>query len=374
MYTLAIVTTAENPETTHDDVYGRTFALYDREQLLAFMQPFIDRFVANQLDARAVFSGKHCLDAGSGGGRGTLFLLKNGASHVTSFDFSARNVETTGRNAAQFGFSNVSVQQGTLEKLPFADGSFDVVWCNGVLQHAADPDRCLTEITRVLKPGGRAWIYVYGAGGVYWYAVRHFRQWFRDMSSERLIATLQLAGLEPRYVAEYLDDWKVSFLRAYRTQRVVTRLGELGYEGTTPLPLGVPYDTNHRNTKWPTEKPWLGEGDIRILATKGAARGGTTTLGGDDCFDDDAFAPEVHTTFGPALDALGQVVAGHPLIGALAAARIQRAIRDRLTLAEPFDVPGVLAQIEETRGSPKASCDRASACRATGARRARGPP
>ena len=208
--------TADTSEKSHDDVYGRTFALYDREQLLAFMQPFVDRFVANQLDARAVFTGKRCLDAGCGGGRGTLFLLQNGAAHVTSFDFSARNVETTRRNAAQFGFTNVSVQQGTLEKLPFADGTFDVVWCNGVLQHAADPDRCLTEITRVLAPGGRAWIYVYGAGGVYWYAVRHFRRWFRDMSSERLIATLQLAGLEPRYVAEYLDDWKVSFLRAYR--------------------------------------------------------------------------------------------------------------------------------------------------------------
>jgi ubiquinone/menaquinone biosynthesis C-methylase UbiE len=344
------VTSASTQETSHDDVYGRTFALYDRDQLLAFMQPFVDRFAVNQLDPRELFAGKRCLDAGCGGGRGTLFMLQNGAAHVTGFDFSARNVDTTRRNAEKFGYTNVTVEQGTLEQLPFADSSFDVVWCNGVLQHAADPDRCFAEITRVLKLGGRAWIYVYGAGGVYWYAVRHFRTWFRDTTSEQLIATLQLAGLEPRYIGEYLDDWKVSYLRAYRADRVVARLGELGYEGATPLPLGVPYDTNHRNTKWPSERPWLGEGDLRFVVTKRkASAGGSLTMGGDDCFDDDAFAPAVHEMFGPPLTALGAAVAGNPVVAALAAARVQRVIRDHLTLAQRLDTAAILAAIENTR-------------------------
>lgn len=336
-------------ESSHDDVYGRTFALYDRNQLLEFMQPFVDRFAANNIDANGLFGDKTCLDAGCGGGRGTLFMLKNGARHVTGFDFSARNVDTTKRNAEKFGYSNVAVQQGTLEALPFADASFDVVWCNGVLQHAAQPDLCLAEITRVLKPGGRAWIYVYGAGGVYWYAVKFFREWFANTRSEDLISILQLAGLEPRYVGEYLDDWKVSYLRAYRAAPVIARLTELGYTDTTPLPLGVPYDTNHRNTKWPGERPWLGEGDLRFVLRKGdAAPRSTVTMGGDDCFDDDAFASEVREMFGPPLRAVGSTVANHPVVAALAAARIQRAIRDQLTLVEPFDTRRVLAAIEET--------------------------
>ncbi len=336
-------------ESSHDDVYGRTFALYDRDQVLEFMQPFVDRFAANSLDGKELFADKTCLDAGCGGGRGTLFMLKHGARHVTGFDFSARNVDTTKRNAEKFGYSNIAVQQGTLEQLPFADATFDVVWCNGVLQHAAQPDVCLAEITRVLKPGGRAWIYVYGAGGVYWYAVKFFREWFANTRSEDLIARLQLAGLEPRYVAEYLDDWKVSYLRAYRAAPVVARLVELGYSGTTPLPLGVPYDTNHRNTKWPSERPWLGEGDLRFVLTKETASPRSTlTMGGDDCFEDHSFAPEVRETFGPVMRSVGETVARNPLVAALAAARIQRAIRDQLTLAEPFDTRRVLAKIEET--------------------------
>ncbi len=341
---------AVTQEASHDDVYGRTFALYDKDQVLAFMQPFVDRFAVNGLDPGALFRGKKCLDAGCGGGRGTLFMLQHGAASVTAFDFSARNVETTRRNAAKFGYTNVAVEQGTLEQLPFDTGAFEVVWCNGVLQHAAEPGRCLDEITRVLAPGGRAWIYVYGAGGVYWYAVRHFRSWFRDVPSEQLIAILQLAGLEPRYIGEYLDDWKVSYLRAYRTAPVVARLRELGYTGTEPLALGVPYDTNHRNTRWPSERPWLGEGDLRFVLAKSAAPASTvaTELGGDDCFGDDAFAPEVHARYRRPFEALGRAVAGRPVVAALAAARIQRAIRDRLTLAEPFDNDRVLAELAAT--------------------------
>lgn len=41
------------------------------------------------------------------------------------------------------------------KRLPFADGSFSSVLCNQVLEHVFEPDEFLTEIHRVLKPGGR---------------------------------------------------------------------------------------------------------------------------------------------------------------------------------------------------------------------------
>lgn len=40
------------------------------------------------------------------------------------------------------------------ESLPFADGTFDVVWSITVLEHIPDPEKALAEIRRVLKPGG----------------------------------------------------------------------------------------------------------------------------------------------------------------------------------------------------------------------------
>ena len=47
-----------------------------------------------------------------------------------------------------------------LHRLPFADASVDGIICTNVLEHVAEPQMCLDEITRVLKPGGQVYITV----------------------------------------------------------------------------------------------------------------------------------------------------------------------------------------------------------------------
>ncbi len=47
------------------------------------------------------------------------------------------------------------------EDLPFADGSFDVVYSWGVLHHTPDTPRAISEAVRVTRPGGRICIMVY---------------------------------------------------------------------------------------------------------------------------------------------------------------------------------------------------------------------
>lgn len=49
---------------------------------------------------------------------------------------------------------------GVLEKIPFADNTFDYVVSNAVLEHVRDPFSAASEITRVLKPGGKMFILV----------------------------------------------------------------------------------------------------------------------------------------------------------------------------------------------------------------------
>ena len=333
------MTTPRTPsEADHDTVYGKTFAAYDKAELQAFIYPFIERFAANGLDAASTFSGKHCLDAGCGGGRGSIFMLLNGARSVVAVDYSPINVETARRNAALYNL-DLATQQGTLAQLPFPDETFDVVWCNGVLQHTAEPDICLREITRVLKIGGRAWIYVYGAGGVYWYTVSRFRTMLRSIPTDACLACLRLMRYETRYVAEYIDDWKTPFLRAYSAAAMNQRLAQLGYSNATPLRFGVPYDTSHRINTNAEDARWLGEGDLRYLVVRTVSRAiGDDPIGDGDCGSDVRYAPIVEDRLGPLLDELEQVAADNYTLAIAGAANIQRALRDQLSVPGPFSI------------------------------------
>jgi SAM-dependent methyltransferase len=77
-------------------------------------------------------------------------------------DLSGNRREATEENARLEGVSDrVEVKDGDARRLPFADGTFDVVVTEAVLHNiynAAERDTAVREIARVLKPGGRLFI------------------------------------------------------------------------------------------------------------------------------------------------------------------------------------------------------------------------
>lgn len=334
-------------ERRYDEVYGDTFALYSRSDMLEFIEPFQVRFEKNGLDPRQAFGGKHCFDAACGNGRGALFMLMNGAASVTACDFSPKNVESTRSFLRQFGFDNARVAEHTLEELPHADESFDVVWCNGVLMHTQHPNRCLREIARVLKVGGKSWIYVYGAGGVYWRTIRQFRKLLEGIAVSECISTLRLLRYETRYVAEFIDDWFATHLRSYTHADFGKALGAVGFAATPPLPHGTAYDTSHRRTAFgPREKELMGEGDLRYFLTKT----GATPAAVPQILDEGEYgsAFDWPATITASLDpVLAELAAAceHPWQRIAAAAHVQRELRLQMTKPEPFDLPEFLKTI-----------------------------
>src|SRR5712691_7837169 len=127
-----------NLEHKHEDVFGKSFALYGRSEMLEFIEPFRIRFERNKLDPATIFRGRRCFDAGCGNGRGSIFMMLHGAAFVDCLDVSVTNIESTTRNLKSFGFENFRTHLGSIERLPFSDGAFDFVWCNGVIMHAAN--------------------------------------------------------------------------------------------------------------------------------------------------------------------------------------------------------------------------------------------
>ena len=155
-------------EKHHNIVYGKTFSKLKEYQIRELVNNYLRRFKVNKINPKKIFKNKKCLDAGCGFGRGTLFMLSNSAKFVTALDISENNIETARKNIKKFGFKNFKILKKNISKLPFKDETFDVVWCYGVIHHAKNTDKCLKELTRVLKKNGHLKLFVYGSGGIYW--------------------------------------------------------------------------------------------------------------------------------------------------------------------------------------------------------------
>lgn len=326
-----------NGENRYEIVFGETFALYTREEYLEFMEPFKVRYERNGLPMD-MFRGKRCLDAGCGNGRGSLFMLMGGAESVTSLDFSHKNVESATRFLSDFGYHNFVAQQGNLEDIPFEDQSFDFVWCNGVVMHTQNPNKCLSELSRVLKVGGGAWLYIYGSGGVYWRIIQQIRTLVGHIPAETCIQCLRLLRYETRYVAEFIDDWYATHLRTYTAADLGARLGELGFTGTTPLKFGMDYDSSHRIHTYgtPEERVLMGEGDLRYLLHKKEVRQESNHLLLEGEYGSDYSWPQIITEQLNPLFAECAALCGSDMKKIAFAAHLQRELRLLLTQASAF--------------------------------------
>ncbi len=98
--------------------------------------------------------GQRLLDVGCGSGAQTLDLARATEARIVAVDAHPPFVEQLARRAAELGLAErLTTQVGDMNELPFADGSFDVVWAEGsifIIGFARGLDRW----RRLLGPGG----------------------------------------------------------------------------------------------------------------------------------------------------------------------------------------------------------------------------
>ena len=95
------------------------------------------------------------LDLGCGGGH-VSYRAAPHVAEVVAVDLTQSMLDVVARTAAERGIANISVRQAAAERLPFPDGSFDVVLCRFSAHHWHDVEAGLREARRVLKRPGRA--------------------------------------------------------------------------------------------------------------------------------------------------------------------------------------------------------------------------
>lgn len=96
------------------------------------------------------------LDLATGTGDLAVELVGLGARRVVGADFCGPMLDAAARKMAERHIRGVQLVLADALDLPFADATFDAVTSAFLLRNVADLPRCLREMRRVLRPGGRA--------------------------------------------------------------------------------------------------------------------------------------------------------------------------------------------------------------------------
>ena len=144
-----MTTTVMTPET--EQLKSRlktTWNAGDYDTFSRFMAAGADNFY-RQLN---IERGNTMLDVGCGSGQLALVAARAGA-RVTGCDIAANWIEKARMRAAEEGLS-IQFDEADAERLPYADGQFDVVASLIGAMFAPRPDLVASELTRVCRPGG----------------------------------------------------------------------------------------------------------------------------------------------------------------------------------------------------------------------------
>ena len=132
---------------------------YDADEIDALPAEVTESFsgVGNPLTLGELAVGQAVLDLGCGAGLDSILAARRigPTGKVIGVDMTEPMLDKARINAAAVGISNIEWHLADAENLPVADGTVDVVITNGVLNLCQDKLKVLSELHRVLCPGGR---------------------------------------------------------------------------------------------------------------------------------------------------------------------------------------------------------------------------
>lgn len=201
------------PDSTYTDHFGLQWNTYPRTQFDSYTGVPITRNRIRRALGEALWDGLaslQVLECGCGAGRFTEILLDRGAN-VTSVDLS----NAVDANAKNFPPSDRHrIAQADITALPFAEQSFDVVFCLGVVQHTPDPAATIAALYRYVKPGG-------------WLVIDHYTHTLRWYTTAAPLVRQVLRRMEPARalrVTQRLVDIFLPLHRRFMHRRIARAL------------------------------------------------------------------------------------------------------------------------------------------------------
>jgi ubiquinone/menaquinone biosynthesis C-methylase UbiE len=249
-------------------VYGAMWDTFDFETCTeGARNVLIDRFRYSDFELTSL-AGKDVLDQGCGSGRYTMALAAAGARRVIGIDLGGASLETAIMMARKAGLETVTFERGDVLAMPYEDASFDFVFSNGVLHHTESTERGIEEMFRVLKPGGRAFLYLYADGGLFWHSRKKMPPVMKQIDQRYTMAVLDRLGM-PSNRFPFVDNWYVPVERHTRREYLESFLESVGFVSIQKIVSGRATDLDsHFVQQMPDAGELWGEGEHRYLLGK----------------------------------------------------------------------------------------------------------
>lgn len=202
---------------------------WDRKNDLSKVYPSshsVLQTLTSQFDVR----GLHILEVGAGTGRDSAQLARLGA-RVQVLDFADSSLRIVSELKNSEKLDNLTLVRGDAFNAPFPDGTFDIVFHQGLAEHFRDPLPLLRENHRILKKGGHCLCDVPQTVHPYT-IIKHiliamdkwFAGWETQFTMPELKKTMQVAGFTCTYA---YGDW----MRPNLAYRILREIGfKLGFE------------------------------------------------------------------------------------------------------------------------------------------------
>ena len=138
---------------SHDDVVRREFAR--QEPSFARADAYYASLGAGTVAALQPLAREQiALDVACGAAHASEAVARH-VRQVVGVDLTPALLAAGARRLAESGVRNVLLQEGNAARLPFADASFDLVFCRAAVHHFAEPEAQVREMARVCRSGGR---------------------------------------------------------------------------------------------------------------------------------------------------------------------------------------------------------------------------
>ena len=162
-------------------VYGKFWGTFSRKENRLAKKFIQERFKNFKSFKKFFFKNKKIIDVGCGGGRYSNALKLLGAKSVIGVDYSDDGLKIAKKN---YKHKNLFFLKQNFLNLKFKSRSFDIVFSNGVLHHTSNLEKGIEELHRICKKGGYIYLYLYGAGGLYWSARKKMNKLMKKIPQE----------------------------------------------------------------------------------------------------------------------------------------------------------------------------------------------